>query len=170
MRQSIAVPPDIGDRAERLVREIELEGCSEVEFRRDDAGNAYLMEINPRLWASTEHAVRSGVDFPYLLYQWASGEKIDMVKSYRIGNRLRYLPGHYTATVTAVQQRGKLGVTPPIRAILDFCFSFFIPTGYDYVDWRDPLPAWTAMAGYVRYLSGRIGRRLSRRLPRRKSP
>src|SRR5205807_10025866 len=93
VRQSIAVPPDIGGQAECRVREIDLEGCAEVEFRRDSAGNPYLMEINPRLWASTELAVRSGVDFPYLLYQWAIGEKIDMVKSYPVGGRLRYLKG-----------------------------------------------------------------------------
>src|SRR5437870_2876138 len=49
LRQSIPVPPDIGDQAERLVREIDLEGYSEVEFRRDHAGVPYLMEINPRL-------------------------------------------------------------------------------------------------------------------------
>src|SRR6202023_1089385 len=69
LRQSIPIPPDIGDQAERLVIEIELEGYSEVEFRRDNGGIPYLMEINPRLSASVEIAVRSGVDFPYLLYQ-----------------------------------------------------------------------------------------------------
>jgi biotin carboxylase len=128
VRQSIAVPPDIGDMAERLVREIELEGCSEAEFRRDNAGNAYLMEINPRLWASTEKAVRSGVDFPYLLYQWVSGEKIDMVKSYRVGGRLRYIPGHYALTRIAMNQRGRTGVTPPDRTILEYYLSIFLPT------------------------------------------
>ena len=59
LRQSIPVPADIGNQAERLVREIDLEGYSEVEFRRDGAGVPYLMEINPRLSASVEMAVRS---------------------------------------------------------------------------------------------------------------
>lgn len=163
VRQSIAVPPDIGDMAERLVREIELEGCSEAEFRRDKAGDPYLMEINPRLWASTELAVRSEVDFPYLLYQWASGEKIDVVKSYRVGCRLRYIPGHYALTRIAMKQRGRPGVTPPVRAILDFCFSFFIPTGYDYAEWRDPLPAWKATSHFILNLSHGIGKRFSRK-------
>ncbi len=36
-RKSIAVPQDIGDQAERLVRAINLEGYCEVEFRRDAA-------------------------------------------------------------------------------------------------------------------------------------
>ena len=38
LRQSIAIPPDIGPQAERLVREIDIEGYSEVEFRRDSSG------------------------------------------------------------------------------------------------------------------------------------
>ena len=46
LRQSIPVPSDIGDQAERLIRELNVEGYSEVEFRRDDAGVPYLMEIN----------------------------------------------------------------------------------------------------------------------------
>jgi predicted ATP-grasp superfamily ATP-dependent carboligase len=168
VRESIAVPADIGDAAERLVREIDLEGCSEVEFRRDSVGKPYLMEINPRLWASTELAVRSKVDFPYLLYQWASGEKIDMVKSYPVGGRLRYLKGEFlniAAAFVPSRQKNKqeLEVTPPARAILDFCLSFFTPMGYDCVDWRDPLPVWTAIVGFVRDIFQWIRKSLCRK-------
>lgn len=175
VRQSIAVPPDIGDQAERLVREIDLEGCAEVEYRRDSAGNPYLMEINPRLWASTELAVRSGVDFPYLLYQWASGEKIDMVKSYPVGGRLRYLKGdilNVAAELIPSRQKRKLelGVTPPARAILNFCLSFFTPMGYDCVDWKDPLPVWTAIVGFVCEVFRWVGRSLQRGAGRASNP
>jgi predicted ATP-grasp superfamily ATP-dependent carboligase len=160
LRQSIAIPPDIGEQAERLVREIDLEGCSEAEFRRDEAGHPYLMEINPRLWASTELAVRAGVDFPYLLYQWASGEKIDTVKSYRVGGWLRYLRADITTTVTALEQRGRPEMASPAKTILDFCTSFFLPTAYDYVSWRDPLPAVRATASGASELARKIGESL----------
>src|SRR6266705_667592 len=93
LRQSIPVPKDIGDQAERLVREIDLEGYSEIEFRGDRAGRPVLMEVNPRLSASVEIAVRSGVDFPFLLWQWASGVPIDRVERYRTGGWMRYLGG-----------------------------------------------------------------------------
>jgi predicted ATP-grasp superfamily ATP-dependent carboligase len=167
LRESIAVPADIGGQAERLVREIDLEGCAEVEFRRDDAGNPYLMEINPRLWASAELAIRSGVDFPYLLYQWATGEKIDMVKSYHVGGRLRNLKGdilHVATSLSTSRQQGipEKEVTPPPRAILDFCLSFFIPMGYDCLDWEDPLPVLRVVVGFahdaLRWLGKRLGR------------
>lgn len=62
------------EAGERLVTELDLDGYSEVEFRRDREGNAVLMEINPRLSASVEVAVRAGVPFSRLLYAWAAGE------------------------------------------------------------------------------------------------
>jgi predicted ATP-grasp superfamily ATP-dependent carboligase len=162
LRQSIAMPPDIGEQAERLVREIDLEGYSEVEFRRDSVGNPYLMEINPRLSASVELAVRTGIDFPYLLYQWASGEQIDVVQAYRVGYWMRYLRGDLAATIGAVQQHGRPGVSPPARAILDFTTSFFMPMQYDYLDWHDPLPSLAATLDFARYVSSLLKNRFFR--------
>jgi len=162
LRQAIAFPPDTGEQAERLVREIGLEGYAQVEFRRDAAGKPYLMEINPRLNMAIAHAVSAGVDFPYLLYQWASGEQINRVKSYRTGGWMRHLQGDIRATAAAVRQRGRPGVPSPARAIRDFCLSFFTPMKYDYVDWRDPLPAWKATKGFLTHHLQRLpGRRLS---------
>jgi predicted ATP-grasp superfamily ATP-dependent carboligase len=161
LRQSIAVPEDTGEQAERLVREIGLDGYCQVEFRRDGAGKPYLMEINPRLNAGIEMAVRAGVDFPYLLYQWATEQPIERVSSYRIGYWLRYLKGDIAGTLRAIRQRGRPGVPRPSRAIFDFCVSFFMPTGYDYVDWEDPLPTLTATANFTRGLPHFVKKGLS---------
>lgn len=145
-RQSIALPQDIGDLAERLVREIELEGYSEVEFRRDSYGTPYLMEINPRLSASVEVAVRAGVDFPRLLYQWACGETLQPVEGYctRPGRWMRYLEGDFLTTIQALKQQGRPGVPSSLQAITEFIAAFCVPADYDYVDRRDLLPAWIA--------------------------
>lgn len=166
VRQSIAFPPDTGEQGERLVREIGLEGYSEVEFRRDSAGYPYLMEINPRLNASVEVAVRAGIDFPYLLYQWANGDRIDMVKGYHSGVWMRFLGGDINTTIASMLQRGRPGVTPPAKAILEFCASFFVPMRYDYLDWRDPLPAWIATVGFPRQLLRQAKERFSRKSKR----
>ncbi len=163
LRQSIAVPADIGGQAEHLVREIGLEGYSEVEFRRDEAGKPYLMEINPRLSASVELAVRAGIDFPALIYQWATGGPIDKVTSYRAHGWMRHLGGDFITTIAAIQQRGRPGVAPPLEAILGFCLSFFQPAGYDYMDWKDPLPALKAAANFTRgWMMPAIRKRLRR--------
>lgn len=163
-RQSIAVPDDIGDQAERLIRAIDLEGYSEVEFRRDSAGIPYLMEINPRLSASVEVAVRAGVDFPYLLYQWASGEAIDRIAGYHTGNWMRYLEGDLLTTFQTITQRGRPGVTPPSQAFCEFFTAFFMPTGYDYVDWKDPLPIWTAAVEFSDRIRQKLGEKFSGRI------
>jgi predicted ATP-grasp superfamily ATP-dependent carboligase len=163
LRQSIAIPEDIGEQAERLVREIELEGYSEVEFRRDNAGKPYLMEINPRLSASVEIAVRAGVDFPYLMYQWAIGDQITKVENYQVGLWMRYLRGDFETTLETLKQHGRPGVPSTSRAILDFCASFFVPMKYDFLDWKDPLPAWTSSVDFAYHVLDGIGKRLLER-------
>ncbi len=164
-RQSITIPDDIGAQAERLIRAMDLEGYSEIEFRRDSAGRACLMEVNPRLSASVEVAVRAGVDFPYLLYQWASGEKIERISGYRTGGWMRYLEGDLLTTFQTISQRGRPGVTPPVHAFTEFFMDFLTPTGYDYMDWKDPLPAWTAATEFA----DRVRQRLEKKFLRRTS-
>jgi len=164
LRQSIAIPPDIGSQAESLVREINLEGYSEVEYRRDGAGIPYLMEINPRLSASVEVAVRAGVDFPYLLYQWASGGPIEKVDGYRTGGWMRHLGGDITRLIPALGERGRPGGTPPVQTLLDFGLSFLRPMGYDYVDWTDPLPAVRATTGFTHRAMRKLVSRLTNNL------
>lgn len=160
LRQSIAVPRDVGRHAEALVRDLNLEGYSEVEFRRDAGGTPYLMEINPRLSASVEVAVRAGVDFPYLLYQWATGAPIERQNGYRIGGWMRYLGGDIEAAVDSLQQRGRPGIARPVKTLVDFGASFFKPMGYDYFDWQDPLPAVRATSGFLRTTFKRLGSRM----------
>lgn len=160
LRQSIEIPADIGAQAERLVRTIELEGIAEVEFRRDAAGRPYLMEINPRLWASTELAVRAGVDFPFLLYQWASGQKIDFVPGYRVGIWLRHVSDDLETTVASLLQHGRPGIPAPSRVIWDYCSDFFTPTAYEFLDWSDPLPLIWLAAGLVPHAVQQIRKEL----------
>src|SRR5947207_9991113 len=150
LRQGIAIPADIGDQAEHLVREIELEGYSEIEFRRDSNGTSYLMEINPRLSASVEVAVRAGLDFSYLLYKWANGGPIERVAGYRIGGWMRPLGGDITTTLAALRQRGRPGITPPVRTVWDVGISFLSPMAYDYLQWTDLRPAVKATTTFAR--------------------
>src|SRR6266576_1247410 len=162
LRQSIAMPPDIGRQAESLVRDINLEGYSEVEFRRDATGVPYLMEINPRLSASVEVAVRAGVDFPYLLYQWASGRRLERHNGYRVGGWMRHLGGDIETTVDSLQQRGRPGIPRPVNTLVDFGITFLRPMSYDYVDWKDPLPAVRATTGFIRTTLKRLWSRMRR--------
>jgi predicted ATP-grasp superfamily ATP-dependent carboligase len=87
--------PDLVERTLTLLREIGWYGLVEVEYMEHPlTGEALLLEINPRLWASVRLAVTCGVDFPYLLYQVGRGRPVMPVHDYAVGRRCRWLlPG-----------------------------------------------------------------------------
>jgi predicted ATP-grasp superfamily ATP-dependent carboligase len=149
VRESIPLPPDLTNAAEALVHAAGLDGYSEVEFRRDTEGSAFLMEVNPRLSASVELAVRAGVDFPQLLYAWAIGGRVPTVPAYREGVRMRWLGGDIRWLGQTIEQRGRPDVLPPWRAVHQFARDCFVPYAYDYVTWNDLRPAAAATAKFL---------------------
>lgn len=152
MRESIPLPRDLAPAAESLVHAIGLEGYSEVEFRRDDRGVGRLMEINARLSASVEVAVRSGVDFPRLLYQWARGEHCARVRGYRTGVRMRWLGGDLRWLAKTIVQRAEPDAVRPAAAVTAFVRDSILPSHYDYFEFRDPVPAMFAVGGFLKRL------------------
>lgn len=160
-RQSIALPEDTTAQAEHLLRTIELEGYAQVQFRRDAFGKPYLMEINPRLTSGIELAVRAGINFPNLVYQWASGEEMSHRERYRVGVRMRYLEGDLLTTLQTFIEHGRPAVTPPAKALTEFVTAFLVPSGYDYFDWQDLRPAWTAVGEMLDHVQYRLKRVLS---------
>ena len=158
VRESIPLPADLTEAAEALVLAAGLDGYSEVEFRRGEDGTGYLMEINPRLSASVEIAVRSGVDFPRLLYAWASGSPLPAVPAYRVGVRMRWLGGDLKWLRQTLAGRGRPEVLPPREALRVFASDCFVPYAYDYVMWRDPRPAVAAATRLVAKAPGALQR------------
>ncbi len=160
LRESVPLPADIASAAESIVRAIDLEGYSEVEFRRSREGRPLLMEINPRLSASVEIAVRAGVDFPLLLYKWAAGERLEDALDYRIGLCMRWLGGDVEWLREVAGSQGRPDIPPLGEAVATFARDFARPASYDYVDLGDPRPAVTAARTAV---AGAARRRLDRR-------
>src|SRR4029077_10888913 len=157
LRESIPLPEDVAPAAERLVAELGLDGYSEVEFRRDADGRPALMEINPRLSASVEIAVRAGVPFPRLLHDWASGESLQEASGYRAGLRMRWLGGDLSWLKSVLKQPSGPDVPPRGRSLALFAADFARPMGYDYVDRSDPRPALTAASGIARRVRRNVG-------------
>jgi predicted ATP-grasp superfamily ATP-dependent carboligase len=147
LRKSIDIPDDLGHLAEALIKKINLEGYSEVEFRRDEKGTPYFMEINPRLSASVEVAVKSGVDFPMALFQWASKQKVKPTLSYKSGIWERYLIGDLITTIQETKQPTSPNFN--IKPTVNFLGTFLQPMAYDYLDLTDPLPALHASSKFI---------------------
>lgn len=137
MRESLPIPPDIYDPAVRLARAIGLEGVSEVEFRRDADGRPLLMEINPRLAGTIENAAHSGVDFPLLIWQWATGLPIDRVDSYRTGVRTHWLHGELRWLRENHQRTGRPDSVPRARALWTLALELVRTYHYDCFDRHD---------------------------------
>lgn len=141
MRESIVVPADILDASVNLARTIGLEGPCEVEWRRDAEGRPLLMEVNARLAGTLENANRSGVDFPLLVWQWATGQPVQPVLTYRTGVRTRYLNGEVEWLQANLRHPGRPDTLPAPRAIWTFLSEFVRTRHYDYLDRGDVWPA-----------------------------
>ena len=130
----------------KLVESLDLEGYSEVEFRCDASGRPLLMEINARLTAGVELAIRSGVDFPSLLWRWAAKEPLAPVSEYRSGVRMRFLSGDFEWLWENLKTRGRPDSVSPWRATSMFARDFLRHQAYDYLDRNDPRPTFVAFA------------------------
>lgn len=149
VRESVAPESELVEPAQRLVRAAGLEGVSEVEFRRDARGRLVLMEINPRLPATVELAVRAGVDFPRLLYLWALDRPLPPAGPYRVGLRLRWLGGDLRWLAEAWRARGRPEITSARNATKTFVADFLRPAAYDYLHRDDLRPAAVAAARLI---------------------
>lgn len=157
--ESIPLLPDITEPSERLVREMKLEGCSMIEYRRDRQGRPVLMEVNARMGGSVQLAQSCGVDFPKLLYAWATGEPLSPVGDYAVGRKLRWLGGEIRALRVIFRDHGQLDVPSRGKALAVFVSDFVLnPSRFDVIDWRDPKPAFVEAAymlnGATRVLLG----------------
>jgi predicted ATP-grasp superfamily ATP-dependent carboligase len=147
--ESIAPRDDIVKPAQRLVVEMELEGCSIVEFRRDADGSPVLMEINPRLAGSMELARRCGVDLANMTYRWATGRPVEAVERYAVGRRLRWFVGELWTLHSALHGDTGPDVPSRRRATYDFIRTGFQRNSPAMFAVADPVPAWVEFRSLV---------------------
>ena len=84
--------PDLVEITQQFLQAAGWSGIAEAEFMIDPRdGRPKLLEVNPRFWGSLQLAVQSGVDFPYLLYEWSCGRPVEPVHEYKVGQFCRQL-------------------------------------------------------------------------------
>jgi predicted ATP-grasp superfamily ATP-dependent carboligase len=67
--------PEIERLSRRLLSCLRFTGLVELEFKRDCAGRPRLLDVNPRVWTWHSIGRRAGVDFPYLAWRAAHGDR-----------------------------------------------------------------------------------------------
>ncbi len=152
LRQSV-VNDEIKDIALSLLTELKWTGPAMVEFKIDPRdGRPRLLEINPRLWGSLELAIRSGVDFPYLLYKLHTEGDIKPVVDYRVGYKCRWLiPGDILHVLTNPNKLKALGQV--LRKT----------DGDDILSFSDPMPVIGRISSLLPMLYNKDMRRLVKR-------
>ncbi|PWT77363.1 MAG: hypothetical protein C5B60_02900 [Chloroflexi bacterium] len=132
------------DYALRLLQHVSWHGVAMVEFKIDqDRGVPLLMEVNGRFWGSLQLAIDAGVDFPYLLFQLATGQPIQLPPNgYRIGVKSRWLLGdldHLLLRLFKPKETLQLqpGTPSKWQSIADFCRFFQRGTYYEVERFND---------------------------------
>lgn len=125
--ETIPLLPDITSSAERLVRAMDLEGCSMVEFRRDRHGRAVLMEVNPRMGGSVGLAIAAGVNFPTLMCDWKLERRLQEVTTYQVGKRMRWLSGDVWNLKCTFESQGHPDIPRRLEATTRFLAEFLRP-------------------------------------------
>jgi D-aspartate ligase len=65
----------------KILKEMRYQGIAEVEFMKDPRDDKFkFIEINGRPWGWHTLVKASGINLPYMLFQFMNGEKIDPVK------------------------------------------------------------------------------------------
>ncbi len=154
LSESAVVDSKLLSYARTLLDHVGWHGIAMVEFRVADDGTPYLMEINTRFWGSLQLAIDAGVDFPWLLYQVASGEQVPTVDSYKAGKRLRWVLGDLD-TLYLTLRDNEFSSMDKARAVLKFLLPSPFRTRHEVNRLGDLGPFWWELRQYVRDLFGR---------------
>jgi predicted ATP-grasp superfamily ATP-dependent carboligase len=162
--ESIPPLPDIVEPAERLVRTLNLEGCSMVEFRRDIKGTPFLMEVNPRMGGSVSLAAAAGINFPLLVRSWALGLTVPEQWEYATGVRRRWLFGDIESLKEGLRPERQADAPSRAACVMTFFADFLRrPASLEVFDSADMRP-WLLELDDIRRAgmksAGKIGQRL----------
>ena len=132
--ESIKPPAKALDTAMKLLKKLAWSGVAMVEFKWDMSdGTLKLIEVNARFWGSLQLAISAGVDFPFMLYHFVKGEKIDPVKRYKWGIKSRWELGDLDHLLIRLKNKSPeldlpSDASPRTEVMKDFIIDFFRPS------------------------------------------
>lgn len=82
----------VKDISFKLCRLLKWNGLIGFEYIISDTDTTpQLIDVHPRIYGSIEHAVVSGIDFPYMLFKKALNEQFDLPADYQEGREFQWL-------------------------------------------------------------------------------
>jgi predicted ATP-grasp superfamily ATP-dependent carboligase len=140
LSESVQPDPRMLDIARTLLDRVAWHGVAMVEFKVAADGTPYIMEVNTRFWGSLQLAIDSGVDFPYLLYQIAIGERPDPVDQPIVGCKLRWLLGDLDSLYITLKDK-RYHASEKCARLGQFIRPDFKHTQHEIFRPQDPAPA-----------------------------
>lgn len=136
------------ERVRRLVAHLRWTGIGHLDFIADTQhDNAYLLEMNPRLWGAINLSYINGYDFPAALVAQTLGE-LDLTKYFVRRpvpeRRSLWIIGELISIVNGVR-RGQ--ASAPVRAAVR-ALGELRHTRFDDFVWHDPVPLLAEMICY----------------------
>ena len=165
-RCSIEPPAELLQNSIALLRSLKWHGVAMVEWKVDDDGSAFLIEINPRLWGSIALAIDAGVDFPRALLAVAQGGIP--------GSQPRYKFGYYTrdiardldwqiANLRADHSDPQLLTRPKLRSVLELLRPLTFSESWDYFDVSDLNVVYQSFKSYIQMKTGAATGKIAKR-------
>jgi predicted ATP-grasp superfamily ATP-dependent carboligase len=155
-RESIEPAKEWVEQAEDLLEALDWEGVAMVEFKQDSStGQLVLMEVNGRFWGSLQLAIDSGVDFPRLLLDCATGSLPGQIQSGRSGIRLRWELGEVDYLLARLRRSDEELHLPPnepsrTRAVLSIIRPWIPGERWEVLRPSDPKPFLRELALWIR--------------------
>ena len=159
--ESIPADPLMVGYAERLLDDAGWVGPAMVEFRVDESGTPWLMEVNGRFWGSLQLSIDCGLDFPWLWHSILRDQDPGQVTAPLTGRRLRWLLGDLDSLYLSIRG-GESGIRGKAMACLRFLNFFGRHTRLEVLRLGDLRPFIRELADWVRSAFGLRGRRDSR--------
>jgi len=151
--ESVEKNPEAWRMARTILDHMAWHGVAMAEFKVTADGKPYLMEVNGRFWGSLQLAIDAGVDFPWLLYQLATGRAVDPVDGYATGVRSRYLLGDLARlckVLAGMELPPGLRFPDRMGSVLQF-LDFFDPnTRCEENRWNDIKPFFFKLGQFMR--------------------
>ena len=124
--------PELENLSMLLLKEIGYFGLAEVEFMWDEREKCYkFLEINGRPWGWHTLLKASGLNLPFLLYQFMNGNQIDHPTPVEGVKWMRLITDIPTFFIEIINRRMKLN---------DYYKSFKGKKEFAVLSFKDPLP------------------------------
>jgi predicted ATP-grasp superfamily ATP-dependent carboligase len=154
--ESIEPTPAALRMARTMLDYVRWHGVAMVEFKVSGDGTPYLMEVNGRFWGSLQLAIDAGVDFPWLLFQLATGRELDHVERYAVGVRSRWLLGDLARLFKVLTSTRSLPYITRLGKLAPEFFDFFkVTSRYDVNRWDDLKPFFRELSQFSAHVLSR---------------